>query len=104
MTQQVMHQPRVAWDFARTLVSAAEADEVVYAPFSVRVGELLGSQWRQELSDTRTRLERAARVDTHQVEVGLWRVRMEDLLRAKSALAGELQRLRQDTASVLAGR
>jgi hypothetical protein len=104
MMQYVMHQPRVAWDFARTLVSAAEADDKVYATFSAQVGGLLGTRYRQQLSETRARLRQALRPDSHQVEVGLWRVRMEDLLRGQAELTQDVASLRQETASLLANR
>ena len=95
LAEQVLHQPRVAWDLARTVVSSAEADDRLYGWFARRLDELLGADYRQQLVETRQRLRQAFRVDAHQVQVGVWRVRLEDLLRRQPELAEDLHALRR---------
>jgi hypothetical protein len=94
MASVVIHQPRVAWDVAQTVVFAAAAGEEFYGWFGARLGELLGDVFRQNLRDTRVRLARSAYADVRQVELGVWRVRLEDVLRTRPHLADDLIALR----------
>jgi hypothetical protein len=84
----VLHHPRVAWDTARVIVEAMP-DEQLFAWIGQELGGLLGAATQDALTETRDRLRRAgdARVP---VETGLWRVRLEDLLRERPELAGEV--------------
>jgi hypothetical protein len=96
MTQPVIHQPRVAWDGARAFVRAAGS--VGYHAFADQVAILLGPAYYGELAHTRQRLL-TARVDENtdghvaDAEVGIWRARLEDLLRTHPDLAGTIQDL-----------
>jgi hypothetical protein len=96
MTQSVIHQPRVAWDAARTFVRAAGSTE--YREFAGRVFQQLGIQVYGELGDTRERLLAAQADlpgDQHMinVETGTWRVRLQDLMLERPDLVGCLQDL-----------
>lgn len=84
----VIHHPRVAWDTARVIVEAMP-DEQLSAWIRQELGGLLGAAAQDALTDTRDRLRRAG--DTRvPVETGLWRVRLEDMLRERPELAGEV--------------
>ncbi|MFR9775974.1 hypothetical protein ACL02O_07935 [Micromonospora sp. MS34] len=84
----VIHHPRVAWDTARVIVEAIP-DEQLFAWIRQELGGILGASARDALTETRDRLRRAgdARVP---VETGLWRVRLEDMLRERPELAGQV--------------
>lgn len=97
----VIHQPRVAWDGARAIVAAAGAGEPEYAAFADQVGLLLGPSYRNALLDTRYRLATETRPDTPLVEAGIWRTRLEDLLRGRPDVAEDLRIL---TSAVAAAR
>ncbi|HEX9999681.1 MAG TPA: hypothetical protein VGB74_04460 [Actinoplanes sp.] len=89
-TAPVIHHPRVAWDGARALVSAAGSPNS--DRFAARVLSRLGSEAYGQFADTRQRLLTAL-VETggdryaSDVEAGKWRVRLEDRLRADPELA-----------------
>ncbi|MFJ1539415.1 hypothetical protein ACIODS_12800 [Micromonospora chalcea] len=85
---QVIHQPRVAWDAAR-VIGAAIHDEELFRWLRHELGALLGPATEAALDETRDRVRRAgdARLP---VETGVWRVRLEDSLRGRPDLAGEL--------------
>ncbi|MCW3843979.1 hypothetical protein ONA70_28205 [Micromonospora yasonensis] len=84
----VIHHPRVAWDAARVIVESVH-DEQLFSWVRQELGGLLGSAAQAALTETRDRLRRDgdARVP---VEAGLWRVRLEDLLRDRPELAGQV--------------
>ena len=87
MSLHVIHQPRVAWDGARSLVSCCLSGSD-YPWLSARVRELLGPPAEEALWQSRLRLVRPERDDARQVEVGTWRVRLEDAFRARPELTG----------------
>ena len=96
MAQTVIHQPRVAWDGARAFVRAAAGQD--YDGFADEVLGRLGPEIRDELAGTRDRVLTAsikAPGDRYvtDVEAGKWRVKLEDLLRARPDLADEVLRL-----------
>jgi hypothetical protein len=91
MAGRTLHQPRVAWDTARVLVSVASADDDLFRWFSNRIGELLGDPYRQTLFETRARLGRLPSFDGWSLQAGLWRVRLEDALRADPTLTEDLR-------------
>jgi hypothetical protein len=96
MTQTVIHQPRVAWDAALAFVHAAGGLD--YDRFAGRVHQQLGIEIYGELSDTRRRLILAeAELPGDQypvdVELGLWRVRLQDLMHVRPDLIGTIQDL-----------
>jgi hypothetical protein len=98
----VVHHPRVAWDTARLIVEAV-SDEQLFAWLRQELGGLLGAAARDALTDTRDRLRRAgdARVP---VEAGLWRVRLEDMLRERPELAGDVSAFTAVADGLLRGR
>ncbi|BFU46284.1 hypothetical protein [Krasilnikovia sp. MM14-A1004] len=96
MAQTVIHQPRVAWEGAQAFVRAAGGPE--YSTFAGRVVSRLGDDLYGELADTRERLLTAAATSggdrrAADIELGRWRVRLEDLLRTHPELAGAVQDL-----------
>ena len=109
MAGRTLHQPRVAWDAARVLVSVASASDELFRWFSNRIGELLGEPYRQTLFETRSRLGPLPSFDGWSVQAGLWRVRLEDVLRSEPMLAEDLRilslhaayRLAEDTGTRL---
>jgi hypothetical protein len=100
---RIYHQPRVAWDFAQTVVAVTVADDDTYDWFSSRVGDLMGASYAGLLLETRTRLAQPGRDDARQVEAGLWRVRLEDLLRTRNELTEDLYILTRATDFRMAG-
>jgi hypothetical protein len=91
MTQPVIHQPRAAWDGARAFVRAAGGPD--YDVFAGKVLGRLGIEFADELDNTRWRLLTAwaeTLGDRHaaDIELGRWRVRLEDLLRTRPDLVG----------------
>jgi hypothetical protein len=102
MSQQAIHQPRVAYDAARAVVSVASADDVkLLTWFATRVCDLLGPAYRRALMETRYKLIDPARPETPMVETGVWRVRLEDFLRARPELIEDLRVLAVDAATRL---
>jgi hypothetical protein len=90
MSAQVTHQPRVAWDAARTFISFACSDSDAFAQFELLVDDVLGPRFREALVDSRSRL--IGRSDTLLlVELGTWRVRFDDLLRSTPELTEALR-------------
>jgi hypothetical protein len=89
MTPSVIHQPRVAWDGARAFVAAAGSEG--FGPFADLVGKRLDITLYGELAATRERLLTAqidGITDEHaaHAEVGVWRARLDDLLRRRPEL------------------
>lgn len=90
MSQSVIHQPRVAWDGARAFVRAANGPD--YYDFASRLLSRLGPDLYGELANTRQRLLTASVESsdsdrfTADVEASKWRVRLEELLRARPDL------------------
>ncbi|WP_432903880.1 hypothetical protein ACQP1S_05935 [Micromonospora matsumotoense] len=91
---QVLHQPRVAWDMARLIVSAVP-DDRLFDWLCAESGALLGPDHARSLRDTQQRLRPWARTtpDAAAVEAGRWRVRLEDLLRTRPEVAEPLRSL-----------
>ena len=96
MAPSVIHQPRVAWDAASAFVRAAAGAD--FDTFAGAVRNLLGSVYYDRLTDTRLRLctadvgERAGYQITD-TEVGMWRARLEDLLRERPEMVGTVRDL-----------
>jgi hypothetical protein len=104
MGARIYHRPRVAWDFARVVVSIATASDDLYTWFSTRVTDLIGTPYQLALYDTRMRLARPTRDDAPSVEAGLWRARIDDLLDRDADLVEDLYILAHDASSRLARR
>ena len=79
---------------ARTVVAMAMADDEHHVWFAGQVEQCLGALARLELGQTRERLAHAVRGDAHPVELGRWRVWIEDALSRDPRLADDLSRLR----------
>ncbi|SCG68678.1 hypothetical protein [Micromonospora coxensis] len=99
---QVVHHPRLAWDTARLFVAAAD-DAELFAWLAHQVGEILGPAHEQELRDTGARVSYPAE-DRSPVEAGIWRVRLEDLLRARPEVVEPLRSLTVTASGLLRDR
>jgi hypothetical protein len=95
MSMGIVHHQRLAWDCARAFIAVTDSDRD-YLWLSNELRRLLGPGYELALSDARTRLMFAARPDTPQIEAGLWRARMEDVLRQRPELALALAALVED--------
>jgi hypothetical protein len=95
MNVGIVHHQRLAWDCARAFIAVADSDRD-YFWLCNEVRRLLGPHYEIALSDARNRLMLAARPDTPQIEAGLWRARMEDVLRERPELALALASLVED--------
>jgi hypothetical protein len=73
-------------------VRVLESDHL-YGWLNEQFGPLVGPTGQQALLDSWNRLWYADRPDAPQAETGLWRVRLEDLLRARPELALSLEKL-----------
>jgi hypothetical protein len=94
MTRSVIHQPRVAWDGARAFVYAAGSPD--YDAFAGRVFNELGIEIYGELSESRQRILTAFALTggdrrAFDIELGRWRVRLEELLRDRPELIPVVQ-------------
>gem|GEM_PF-1560043 len=92
-----MHPPRVAWEGARTFVTAAGRD--VYWWLSEMVGRYLGLMFELYLADTRARLRDR---DDPYAEMGLWRVHLQTLLEERPELQPIVRQLIDETGYRLA--
>jgi hypothetical protein len=95
----VIHIPRLAWDGARTLVEAAQSD-VAFPAVAQRVAALLPGCW-QPYVNTRNRILRPDRDDVVCLEAGVWRVRLEELLREFPQLADPVRELTAEAAALV---
>jgi hypothetical protein len=91
--QTIVHQPRVALDGAQAFVAATTS--AGYPWLSERVGRQLGGGYRRQLAETRDLL--LAQPDAYHLEQGIWRVRLEDLMRHRPELTGDLAALVRET-------
>jgi hypothetical protein len=92
-----LHPRRVAWEGARTFVSAAPTD--AYWWLSDTLGHYLGTMYQLQLCETRLRLQSEA--EAVYAEAGVWRARLDDLLDTDPAAASILTQLIAETASRL---
>lgn len=99
----VLHQPRVAWDAAVSLVRAAQSESIVYTWCRDRVGAVLGTAYQSDLDAARSHLAAPpAPPAAKDTEAAIWRVKLEDELRAQPDLAAELARFTADLRTHLA--
>jgi hypothetical protein len=101
MSTSVVHYPRVAWDLAQTAVAMAAGTEQQSRWFAEQIALRLGPAAGLEVDQTRRRLIADERVDVHPVELGRWRVRIEDALTTDPALGADLAQLRTTAQSRL---
>lgn len=97
MGHKIIHQPRLAFDGARGFVAGIECERV-YPWLSRRVAELLGPAYGQALADSRRLVLVPERDDAPLVEAAKWRARLEDAMRRRPELTGELLALITDLA------
>jgi hypothetical protein len=88
MSVYVIHQPRVAWDAAQMMISSCLSGQ--FGWMCDRVEELFGPDYANALWQSLMQLQHSTRLDIRQVEVGVWRVRLEDALRGRPELAERL--------------
>jgi hypothetical protein len=97
MTQTIVHHQRLAWDCARAFTAIAE-DDYGYHWLFRELNALLGPNYGLALSDAHTRLRYTTRPDAVPAEAGLWRARIEDVLRQRPELELALAALARDAA------
>lgn len=90
MTATVVHQPRVIWEGARAFVRATMAPER-YDEFARQVRDGLGQEMFEALQETDARIAENLRRTggdryVPDLEAGKWRIRLEELLRARPDL------------------
>jgi hypothetical protein len=99
MQPTVLHQPRVAWDAALALIDAARAGDATFAWCRDRVAAILGPDAASVLEATRRRLiDPAATPNEAQVQMGLWRVRLDDAQHRNPSAGKELHDLAAEVA------
>ena len=103
MRTSVLHQSRVAWDLALATVAIAQASTEHIRWFSAQLDQRFGPAMRDAFRDSRYQLLHSERPDVHAVELGRWRVRIEDLLGEDPSLAEDLTLLRLEANSRVAG-
>jgi hypothetical protein len=91
MTQTVIHQPRVVWDAAMAFVRITT--NPYYEAFADHVFDRLGRDAFDHLEATRAKvLDNLVRTGGDRyvtdLEAGKWRVRLDELLRARPDLTG----------------
>lgn len=91
MTSGVVHQPRVAFDGAVALIRAAQAESTVALWYADQLAALTTEQYAAEFWSTRNRLGEVPEAWT--AETGKWRVRLQDAMAVRPALAAEFARL-----------
>ena len=100
MTGRVVHRERLAWDAAQVFVRALGSARVVEW-LRVQLTERFGPEPAAALAESSDRLWASERLDAPQVECGIWRAKLEDLLRADTSLAGPLVELMDETSDRL---
>jgi hypothetical protein len=92
MATRVIHRERLAWDAALVVVRALGSDQVggwLHGQMAARLGE----DQAAALVESRERLWASPRLDAPQVEAGIWRARLEELLASDGSLGEPLQDL-----------
>ena len=100
---QVIHHSRLAWDAAR-LFAVSAADDDLFGWLSREVGDLFGPEYEQTLVRSRDRLRRSVLDNRQLVEAGVWRIRLEDSLRARPEIAESLRELTVIASGLLRSR
>jgi hypothetical protein len=91
MSVTVIHQPRVAWDAARMMVSCCMTGQ--FGWLCDHIGDLFGPDYANALWQTLMHLQHSERDDIREVELGVWRVRFEDVMLGNPPLAARLHAL-----------
>jgi hypothetical protein len=92
MTTRVANRERLAWDAAQVVVRALGSDQVGRW-LHEQVAARLGPQTAAALVESRQRMWASTRRDAPQVEAGIWRARLVDLLVDDASLAAPLEEL-----------
>jgi hypothetical protein len=101
MTTRVVNRERLAWDAARVVVRVLGSDQVgrwLHGQLSAR----LGPEPAAALAESRLRMWASPRLDAPQVEAGIWRAKLADLLASDASLAAPLQEVMAEAAERLA--
>jgi hypothetical protein len=100
-TTRVINRERLAWDAAQVVVRVLGSDQVgqwLHAQVAAR----LGPDTAAALVESRLRMWASTRVDAPQVEAGIWRAKLGELLASHPSLAEPLQELMADASVRLA--
>jgi hypothetical protein len=99
MQPTVLHLPRVAWDAALALIDAARGGDATFGWCRDRVAVVLGPAAASALEATRRRLaDPTAAPNEAQVQLGLWRVRLDDAQRSNPNVGKDLHDLATELA------
>jgi hypothetical protein len=98
-----INQSRLCWDGARVFARAAASDDWS-GWLADQLGRLFGPAYRQAVDESRLRLQRGYRPDALMAETGMWRVRLDDLLREVPEAAVPLRGLVDDVAILVTVR
>jgi hypothetical protein len=101
MTTRVMNRERLAWDAALVVVRVLGSDQVgrwLHEQIATR----LDPETAAALAESRLRMWASSRVDAPQVEAGIWRAKLGELLAADASLAEPLRELMVEAAERLA--
>lgn len=90
MTTRLINHERLAWDSARVISRVLESDQVgrwLHEQMSTH----LGPEVAEALVESRLRMWASARLDAPQIEAGIWRAKLEELLLGDPTLAMPLR-------------
>lgn len=92
-----IHYQRLAWDSARIIVAAIEAD--MWPWLAYQMGERIGPEYRDHLVNSFTRM--SGHPDRNTTEAGLWRATLTDLLTHRPAVGTALTELMSEARAQL---
>lgn len=100
-THVVINRERLAWDAARVVVRVLGSDQVgrwLHEQMAAR----LGPEAAASLVESRRRMWASTRLDAPQVEAGIWRAKLAELLGEEPSLATPLQVMMAEASERLA--
>jgi len=100
MTAQIVHHERLAWDAARVVVRALGSKQLTRW-LQAEMSQQFGAGLARALHESQARLWSSSRPDAPQIESGIWRAKLADLLAADSTLSQPLLRLIGETSARL---
>jgi hypothetical protein len=101
MTTHVINRERVAWDAAQVVARVLASDQVgrwLHEQMAAR----LGPETAAALVESRLRIWASPRLDAPQVEAGIWRAKLVELLAEDASLALPLQVMMAEASERLA--
>jgi len=98
MIGQVIHHERLAWDTARVIARTLESNHLV-GWLRDQLSALFGADFGAALLESHTRMWASSRPDAPQVEIGIWRAKLEDVLQADMSLCEPLVAVLADAAT-----